>query len=340
MTVKNLVAKLTAVTGPSGAEENVRAVIQSEISPYVDQMKTDPMGNLIACKTTMQGMKAGKKPLRLMLTAHMDEIGMIVTHIDEHGFARFSNLGVIYPHTLVGNRVRFMNGTHGVVGLEKRERADQSPTIEQLYIDTGASSREESSVSIGDMAAVDQSFEDFGGRWVSKALDDRVGLALLIDLIQNIKDSVYDLYFAFTTQEEPGYRGSGPAAYAIEPDLGLAVDVTSVGDTPKGIKMDVSLGKGPAVKIRDSWMISDRRIVRWMTETAEKRSIPYQREILALGGTDAHQIQTSRSGVPSGCLSIPCRYVHTHSEMVDERDVENASKLLISLCQSPIDLEG
>jgi endoglucanase len=336
MTLENLTEKFTAIPGPSGSEEKIRAAIQAEIAPFVDEVRTDALGNLIARKNAV---KSQKTPLKLMLTAHIDEIGVIVTHVDEHGFARFTNLGGLNPQTLVGNRVLFMNGVRGLINVEKLEKPNLLPALEQLYIDTGAPDLAGSKVKVGDVAAIDEPFTKFGSRWVSKALDDRIGVALLVDLIRQVKTNVYDLYFVFAVQEEPGYRGSGPAAYAVDPDLGLAIDVTAVGDTPKGIKMEVALGAGPAVKIRDSRMIADQRVVRWMSETAEANKIPCQREILLMGGTDANQIQTSRSGVPSGCLSVPCRYVHSHSEMADAQDVADSAKLLLKLCETPINLE-
>jgi endoglucanase len=147
------------------------------------------------------------------------------------------------------------------------------------------------------------------------------------------------MYYVFSVQEEVGVRGATVAAFGVEPDLGLAIDVTATGDTPKGHRMEVRLGKGPAIKIRDAGMLADPRVIQWMVQTAEKAKIPYQREILEFGGTDARAIQLSRSGVPAGVLSIPCRYVHAPSEMVDMEDVENAVKLLIYLLQTAPNLE-
>ena len=153
-----------------------------------------------------------------------------------------------------------------------------------------------------------------------------------------MKTSPNELYFVFTTQEEVGTRGAGTSAYGIDPEIGLAVDVTLTGDTPKDPPMAVSLGKGPAVKVKDSGMLADPRVVEWMCSTAEKKRIPYQREVLEGGTTDARAIQMTRSGVPSGCLSVPCRYVHTPSEMVDYEDVQNSVKLMAALLASPVNL--
>jgi endoglucanase len=167
-------------------------------------------------------------------------------------------------------------------------------------------------------------------------MDDRISVAVMIEVLRQLKESPFELYFVFTAQEEVGVRGATAAAYRIAPDYGLAIDVTQTGDTPKGTTMAVSLGQGPAIKVKDSGMIADPRIVSWMVETAKKAGLPYQLEVLEHGGTDARAIQLSRAGVPAGCLSIPCRYIHSPSEMVDLRDVENAVKLVTALLSSPV----
>jgi endoglucanase len=169
-------------------------------------------------------------------------------------------------------------------------------------------------------------------------MDDRISVAILIEALRTIKQTPNELYFVFTVQEEVGVRGATTAAFGIDPDLGLAVDVTMTGDTPKAQKMEVSLGKGPAIKVRDSGMLADPRVIDWMVTTAKGAKIPYQMEILVSGSTDARAIQLNRVGVPAGCLSIPCRYVHSQSEMVDLQDVEYAVKLLLELIANPVSL--
>jgi endoglucanase len=204
-----------------------------------------------------------------------------------------------------------------------------------MFIDVGASGKSDCPVGVGDVAAFERPFTIMGNRLVSKAMDDRIGAAVMIETLRKLKKSPYELYFVFTAQEEVGVRGAATAAYAIDPDIGLAVDVTLTGDTPKFVKMDVSLGKGPAIKIKDSGIVVDPRIVDWMVKTAEKAKIPYQREVLLRGGTDASSIQLNRAGVPAGCISIPCRYVHSPSEMIDLSDVNNAVNLLVELVSKP-----
>ena len=274
-----------------------------------------------------------------MLAAHMDEIGVIATHIDESGFIRFTTIGGVQRHTCIGGRVRFLNGTQGVIGYETLDDVNKLPTFNQMYIDVGASSRADCPVRVGDVAAFDRPFSAYGQRLVSKAMDDRIGVAILIETLQQIKSGYNQVYFVFSVQEEVGLRGATTAAYGLDPDIGIAVDVTRSGDTPKGIKMDVVLGSGPAIKVRDSGMLSDPRVVDWMVATAEKAKIPYQLEVLEAGTTDARAIQLTRAGVPAGCISIPCRYVHAPSEMVDYYDVQNAVRLLTALVKHKVKLD-
>jgi len=332
--MKSLIQRLVEANGPSGYEGQVRDLVQAEIAGYVDEEHIDPLGNLIARK----GSRA-ENGLRIMLSAHMDEIGIIVTHVDEHGFVRFTTIGGVRPHTCLGSRVRFVNGVSGVVNGERLENPGSLHSFEQLFIDVGASSPKDCPVKIGDVAAFDRPFLDLGDRLVSKAMDDRIAVAILIETIRQIKSTPNELHFVFSTQEEVGTRGAGTAAFRVDPDLGLAIDVTGSGDTPKGLKMDTALGKGPAVKVRDSSLLADPRVVRWMIVTAERERIPHQIEILEFGGTDARAIQVTRMGVPAGCLSIPCRYIHSPSEMVDYRDVQASVRLLTALLSNPVDLK-
>jgi len=274
-----------------------------------------------------------------MLSAHMDEIGLIATHVDEKGFVRFTTIGGVRPHTCISGRVRFLNGAQGLISMERVDDPNRLPTIENLYIDVGATGRADCPVSVGDLAVFDRPFLDLGDRLVSKAMDDRISVAVMIETLRQLKTSPHELYFVFSTQEEVGLRGATTAAYGVDPDLGVAVDVTQTGDTPKGFRMEVSLGKGPAIKVRDGGMLSDPRVVRWMVAAAEAAGLPYQLEVLEGGTTDARAIQMARAGVLSGCVSIPTRYIHSPSEMVDYNDVQNAVKLLIALLSGPISLE-
>jgi len=324
--MKLLIKKLVETGSPSGYESKIRDLIRGEVQKYADEIRVDAMGNLIVRK----GQKSSNG-MKIMLSAHMDEIGVMVTHVDKNGFARFTSIGGVRPHTCLGGRVRFLNGTVGVIGGERLENASYVHAFEELFIDVGATSLQNCPVKIGDVAAFDRPFEDLGNRITSKALDDRIGVAVLIEVLKQIKNSPNELYFVFSTQEEVGLRGATTAAYGIDPDLGIAVDVTGTGDTPRSSVMDVKLGAGPAIKVKDGGMLSDPRLVEAMVNCAKKQNIPYQLEILLGGTTDAKAMQISRAGMPAGCVSIPSRYIHSPSEVVDYGDVENAVKLLKTL---------
>jgi putative aminopeptidase FrvX len=333
--MKKLIEKLISTPSPSGYEAQIREVVHAEIASLVDEVRVDALGNLIARK----GPSTGSGDKKIMLAGHMDEIGVIATHIDENGFIRFSNVGGVSPRYTPGGRVRFLDGTLGVIGTERISDAAKVLPLNKMFIDVGATSKKDCPIKVGDVAVFERPFSVLGNRLVSKAMDDRISVAVMIETLRQLKKTPHELYFVFTVQEEVGVRGATTAAFSIDPDLGLAVDVTMTGDTPKGVKMDVALGKGPAVKIKDAGSLADPRVIQWMTSTAEKAKIPYQMEILEFGGTDARAIQLTRAGVPAGCLSIPCRYVHSPSEMVDLGDVENAIRLLVALVSNPVDFE-
>ena len=331
--MKDLIKKLTEEYGPSGSEHKVVQIIKEEIAPFVDEAKIDKMGSLVATK---KGAGA-----RAMLAAHMDEIGLIVTHIDKEGFLRFSAVGGVSSFRLSGLRVAFSNGQVGVINLEKVDDPARA-RMDRMFIDIGATSKEdaESKVSIGDFAVFRQDFVDLGDRVIAKAMDDRIGCAILIETAKRLKSSPNEVHFVFTVQEEVGCRGAGTSAYAIEPDLGIAVDVTRTGDTPEAATMEVSLGKGAAIKVKDSGIIAHPKVRSYLVETAKESDIPYQLEILEAGGTDAGPVQRSRGGVPAGVVSIPTRHLHSPSEMVDMGDVEACVKLLTAALEKDLREEG
>lgn len=331
--MKPLLKTLTETYAPSGYEDAVRKIIQKEVKPYADEIRVDAMGSLIVRKKPTVAAQNSK---RIMLAAHMDEIGVIVSHVDKNGFVRFASNGGVFGRYTLGARVRFMNGVTGVIGFDKLEAVDQAPSLSKMYIDVGASSRSDCPVKVGDFGAFERSYMEMGNRLVAKSMDDRAGVVVLIEALKSIKITPHDLYFVFTTQEEVGTRGAGTAAYSIDPEIGIAIDVTGTGDTPASLKMSMELGKGPCVKVRDPGMLSDMRVVEWMASTAEKAKIPYQREVLLVGSTDAKAIQVTRAGVMSGALSIPCRYIHSASEMVDYEDLKNSVKLLTAMLSKPV----
>lgn len=332
--MKSLIKKLVETHSPSGYEAPIRQLIREEIKSLVDEIRVDALGNLIAVKNPTQ--KDGKK---ILLAAHIDEIGIMATFIDEHGFVRFIPIGGVKRVYCLGGRVRFLNGVKGIIGFEHQEDESSLPTFEKMYIDVGATDRASCPIQVGDMATFDFPFSENGDRLISKAMDDRIGVAVLIQTLHQLKTSLNQVFFVFSVQEEVGLRGATTAAYGVDPDVGIAVDVTRTGDTPKGIRMEVELGKGPAIKVRDSGMLSDPRVVDWMVRTAQRSQIPYQLEVLEGGTTDARAIQLTRSGVPAGCISIPCRYIHSPTEMVDLRDVHQAVDLLLELVQAEVILD-
>ncbi|MCZ2126651.1 MAG: M42 family metallopeptidase [Anaerolineales bacterium] len=331
--MKSLLKTLVETYAPSGFEEAVRKIVEAEVKPYADEVRVDALGNLIVRKKPTTKTPNSK---RIMLAAHMDEIGVVVSHIDRHGFARFANVGGAFSKYTLGARVRFMNGASGIVAYDRFENMDAPIPLNKMYIDLGASSYDDCPVKVGDFGAFERSYMELGNRLVAKSMDDRAGVAVLIETLKAIKSTPNDLYFVFTVQEEVGVRGAGPAAYGVDPEIGIAVDVTGTGDTPASVKMAMELGKGPCVKFRDLGSLSDPRLTEWMIQTAEKAKIPYQREVLLFGGTDARAIQISRAGVIAGTLSIPCRYVHSASEMVDYNDLQNSVKLLSALLNKTV----
>jgi endoglucanase len=327
--MKELIRKLTETYSPSGIEEQIRDAIRAEVEPLADELRVDPLGSLVARK---QGTGKGK---RIALAAHMDEIGVMVAYVDEKGFARFTRIGGVNPLNCVGARVAFADGTLGVIGVEeKRDDPGKTPRIEQLYVDVGATSRDDCPVHVGDAAVFVRPFAAQSTRLIAKAMDDRIGCAVLIETLRRLKRTPHDVHFIFSVQEETTLSGARTSAYSIDPDLAIAVDVTDTGDTPECAPMAVKLGEGPAVKVRDRGMIAHPAVRDLLVQKAQKARIPYQMEVLDLGTTDAAVMQLVRAGVPAGCLSIPCRYIHTPSEMVDERDVENAVRLLLEVLRA------
>jgi endoglucanase len=329
--VKELLRRLTEAFGPSGHEDEVRELVRQEVKGLADSLTVSSMGSLHAVVNPQ-----GKT--KIMVAAHMDEIGLVVSHIDPAGFARFQMIGGLNPQTLVGHRARFANGIRAVIGIEDQEDWTKRATLADLYLDFGVSSAADCPVRIGDIGSFDRPFVENGPRLIAKAMDDRVGVAVAIETMRRLRRTPHQVQFAFTVQEEVGLRGARTSAFGLDPDVGIALDVTRTGDTPKGPKMAVELGKGPAIKVKDSNLLSDPRLVDLMVRRAEAARVPYQLEVLQAGTTDASVIQLTRAGVPSGCISIPCRYVHTPSEMVDLADVEGAVKLLSAILSRPMDL--
>lgn len=334
--MNDLIRSLVEAYGPSGFEDRVRDLIRPIVEPLVDELTVDPMGNLIARKRASAGVE---NPLKVMVAAHMDEIGVMVTHVTEKGFLRFTNIGGVAPHTLLGGRVRFADGTPGIIGSDRLEGAGSIHPLNKHFIDVGATGREDCPVHVGDAAHFDRPFEARGRHLTAKSMDDRIGCAVAIEALHRLPAVVaHDLYFVFSVQEEVGTRGAEAAANGILPDVSIALDVTLTGDVPECRPMDVRLGGGPAIKVKDSGMIAHPGLVRLMRRRAEEAGIAYQLEVLEGGTTDARPMQLAGSGSAAGCISIPCRYIHTPSETVDAEDVEGCVRLLAAVLTNEIDL--
>ena len=261
----------------------------------------------------------------------MDQIGLMVTYIDEKGYMRFAPVGGIFPLTCWGTQVRFGDGTVGTVGLDGRAKRSEAPALKDMFIDVGVSSRADVKQKVGDVATFIYPFVAQGNVWFASNHDDRVGCIVLAQLLRELKGAPisHDLYAVFTTQEEVGLRGATTSAYAVDPEIGIALDVTLTGDLPYATPaMEVAMGKGVAIKVQDGGMISHSGLNKLLIAAAEGAGIPYQLEVLMGGTTDARSMQVTRAGVPATCLSIPSRHVHTPSQLVDRRDVEGAVALL------------
>ncbi len=338
MNVK-LLTELCGTSGPPSREDRVRRIVLRELAPLCDHVETDRMGSVIATRSPRGARsRRGGKPRRVMLSAHMDEIGLIVTHIDERGFLRFSSLGGFDPKTLSTQRV-VVHGKEdvpGVVGtkpfhiMSDEERA-KMPKLESFFIDLGLpKAKVEKLVSVGDLITRERDFLRMGDVFCTKALDDRVGVFVMIEAVRKLRAHDVEVLAVATVQEEVGIRGAEVAAEHLRPDLGIALDVTLANDVPGGEGADVvtSLGKGAAIKVMDSSVICDPRVVDALRACAVKRKIPFQMEVLTKGGTDTAAIQRAGGGAPSGCISIPTRYVHSVTEMCHVKDVQAAVDLL------------
>ena len=321
--LKETLLKLLTIPGPSGYESACADYIEAEMKPYVDTIARDVMGNLICTKK-------GKGGKRIMLTAHMDEIGFVVTAIEEKGFLRVTTLGGVNPKVTLASHVTLKSGAPGVLFQESGSEG-------QLFIDVGASNREEAEAlaQVGDWAVVRGAISDMGNRVAAPYLDDRSGCAVLMETLRSLPVTDNEIVAVFTTQEEVGLRGAQTAGYAVDPDLAIALDVTIAGDIPRASETNsyvVSrLGQGAAVKIMDRGIIAHPAVVEAMENAARKAGVPWQREVLTGGATDVGAIPKGRGGVPSGTLSIPCRYVHAPCEMVDLRDMEGAVRILAAM---------
>lgn len=325
--MEELIKKLTAAYGPSGRESEVADIIEALLADKVDSIRRDALGNLICEKKGTA--KNGK---RIMFSAHMDQIGLIVTHVEKEGYLRVSNVGGVSTANSRMRHVRFQNNVHGVL-VEQPLKQNETSSMRTYYIDIGAKDADEAlgMVQLGDVAIyAEECFAMGEHRLAAPAMDDRCACALLISLMQNLPACKDTVIAVFSTQEEVGCRGSQTAAYSVEPDLGIALDVTLCGDLPEDRKLAINLGEGPAIKIMDARSISNPDLVQALLAAGKRAKVACQREVLPFGGTDASAMQVSRGGIPVCTVSIPSRNVHSSCEIVDLRDLHGALQLLLA----------
>ena len=325
------VKELCRLSGVSSYEDRVREYIKSRIEGYADSVETDAMGNLIAFKKGR--VNTGKT---VLVAAHMDEVGLMITHITKDGYLKFAPVGGIDRRVLLGKKVYVgEKGVFGVIGnkaihLVKQEERSKTVKTDDMYIDIGAENEEEAKklVSPGDVAAFDSNIIELGGRRIkAKALDDRVGCAVMIELME--KELPIDCYFAFTVQEEVGTRGAFGAAFRIKPDIAMVLETTTAADIPsvKGVKKICTPGKGVVIPFMDGGTIYDRGLYSIMTSAADENGIPWQTKTMIAGGTDARTIQTTGCGARVIGLAAAVGNIHTPASTADVGDIEAMAKL-------------
>lgn len=331
MREEKLLENLTQLWGVSGFEKEVRQFIEREAAPYADEMFTDAMGNLIVYKKGTKGAD-GKK---IMFAAHMDEIGFMVKTIEPDGRLRVCNLGWNWAASAYNGRIQFKNGVKGVVGCMGSVE-DAGNKVGKLYIDIGATSKEDAMkvVQLGDACGyMGEYLELQNGRICSKSLDNRIGCYQLLEALKENHGCVNDIYYVFCVQEELGCRGSGPAAERIRPDIGIAVDITPAHDYPCDLEGSNQVDGGIGIKICDPSVVSDEDVVAAMISCCEKNQIPYQREVIDQGGTDASSMNVSGLGVRTGGIVVVTRYPHCQSAVASKKDIEAGIDLINAFSQ-------
>lgn len=330
----SLLKKICETPGASGFEQKVRELVLKEVRPLVDEVNVDAMGNVIA-------IKRGKTHKKVMVAAHMDEIGFIVTHVDDDGFLRFHPLGGFDPKTLTSQRV-IVHGKKDLIGvmgskpihLMSPEERHKAVPISDYFIDLGMPKAEvEKYISVGDSITRERELIEMGDCINSKSLDNRVSVFILLEVFRELQQAAlpYDVYGVFTVQEEVGLRGAISSAHLVDPDFGFGLDVTIAFDVPgaSGHEMVTKLGKGAAIKILDGSVICDYRMVSYLKKMATDHQIPWQPEILPAGGTDTAGVQRfGKKGAIAGAISTPLRHIHQTIEMVHKEDVTNCIQLL------------
>ncbi|HLU90563.1 MAG TPA: M42 family metallopeptidase [Cyclobacteriaceae bacterium] len=335
-----LLAKVCELPGAPGFEKKIRDFIIEEVSPLVDDVVVDNLGNVMAIK------RGAKNPenKKVMVAAHMDEIGFIVTHIDDNGFVRFHTLGGFDPKTLTAQRV-IVHGSEDLIGVMgskpihvmTQDERNKMPKVTDFFIDLGMSKEEvEKVIKVGDPITRERKLIEMGDCVNCKSIDNRVAVFILLEALRSLDNPPYDVYATFTVQEEVGLRGANVAAHLINPDFGIALDTTIAYDLPGAAPHEriTELGKGTAIKIMDGSTICDYRMVDFMKVTANKNNIAWQPEILPAGGTDTAGVQRmGKQGAIAGAISIPTRHLHQVIEMAHKNDIDLSIQLLRACLQ-------
>ncbi len=333
--------KLSNACGVTGREEEVRKLLIKMLKPHVDEIAVDKLENVIALK---KGKKASPK---VMIAAHMDEVGLMVKTVTKEGFLQFAKMGGIDDRILLAQKVAVhtKNGPlQGIIGakpphIQKEAERKKIVTYDQLFIDIGAKNLEDAKkmgVKIGDPVSFDEKYAKISKDVVTgKAFDDRVGCAIMIETLKQLGDTDCTIYAVGTVQEEVGLRGAATATFGVDPDIGIALDVTVAGDVPGVREFDTSakMGKGPVLTVADSGLITHPKVLRLLLDSAEESKIEYQLETGLLGSTDAARMSLTRQGVPSGTVSVATRYIHSPVGMLSLKDAENSAKLTVAAIQ-------
>lgn len=335
MSLSDNLEKLSNACGVAGRECDARDLMIKLLKPHVDEVVLDKLENVIAVKKGKKG-----KP-KVMLAAHMDEVGLIVKLITKEGFIKFTKMGGIDDRILLAQKVNVYTdkvALPGVIGskpphIQKDDERKKIITYDDLFIDVGASNREDAEkmgIKVGDPIGFDSKYTKLGKDIVmGKAFDNRAGCAVMLETLKQLEKTDCTVYAVGTVQEEVGLRGAATAAFGIEPDVALALDVTVAGDVPGVREFDTSvkMGKGPALTVTDAGLITHPKVLRWLIGAASENKIPYQLETGLMGTTDAARISLTRQGVPSGTISVPTRYIHSPFSVINLKDAENSAKL-------------
>jgi putative aminopeptidase FrvX len=342
MKLVEILEKLSNANGVTGREGEVRELIKNYLKPYVDEIREDRLGNLIAFK------KGNKDAPTVMIAAHMDEIGLMIKNIKKRGFLQFTKVGGIDDRILLAQKVIVHTDKgplNGVVGskpvhIETEEERKKVVNADKLFIDVGAKDKEEAEkmgVQVGDVVSFDTKFARINEDIVlGKALDDRVGCAIMIEALKRLRKVDCNVYAVGTIQEEVGLRGATIAAFQVEPDVGIALDATVAGDTP-GVgegEAPAKMGEGPVLTVADAGLIAHPKVLRLLIDSAKENKIPYQLETGIRGATDAARISLSREGVPSGVIAVASRYIHSPAAILSLDDAEKTVKLVVAVIEN------